>query len=76
MKNSKSFYKNKKPYSIEIVRASPSTLQALTDSNVAKYVLFYPKNDALKSQNRFAVFSWEPCCIQSRSFIYEMCNII
>lgn len=35
MKNSKSFYKNKKPYSTEIVRASLSTFQALIDSNVA-----------------------------------------
>lgn len=35
MKNSKSFYKNKKAYSTEIVRASPSTFQVLTHSNVA-----------------------------------------
>lgn len=35
MKNSKSFYKNKKAYSTEIVRASLSTFQALIDSNVA-----------------------------------------
>ena len=35
MKNSKSFYKNKKPHLTEIVRASPSTFQALTDSNIA-----------------------------------------
>ena len=81
MKNSKSFYKNKKPYSTEIVRASLSTFQASIDSNCygnkgVKHVLFNLKNDGLKSQTRFAVFWWDPCCTQSRSVIHEKCNII